>query len=67
MATPALYTQARVAKLLGVSRSAVADRIREGKMDVLEIEGSTLVTARGFADWKAERARRARILTQEGE
>lgn len=59
-----LFTQARAARALGVSRAAVADRIQRGRLETQEVAGNTFVTARGLARWKADRARRAKQLTR---
>lgn len=62
---PKLHRQAKVAELLHVSRSAVAQYVKRHKRNpelCVEVDGIRFLTAKGLSQWKAERQQRAEAL-----
>jgi hypothetical protein len=60
-----LFTKAATARMVGVDRSAVSNRLNRGEFlpsELIEIAGNTLITRRGIARWKRQRRRRAKVL-----
>ncbi len=57
-----LFSQTEAARLIGVSRQAVANRITARTLEVVEVAGSTMVPGREIARWIAERRRRGEAL-----
>lgn len=59
-----LYSQVQVAKILGVSRTAVANKIKAGKLEAVTVGNTRFVPKRAIVKWQKQRAERARKLTE---
>lgn len=59
-----LLPQYEVARIMGVSRSAVAQKIDAKHLEYQEIGGIRFVPWRAVVQWQKQRAERARKLTE---
>lgn len=57
-----LFTKAAAAREMGVTATAVRDRIQKGKLASKIVGGVEFVTRAGIDHWKKERADRGRQL-----
>lgn len=56
------FTQAQVARMVGVQPQSVTTRIRNGKLKTVDVEGSDMVPRSEVDRWIAERGKRAAAL-----
>ena len=60
-----LLRQAEVARVVGVSRSAVAQKIEDKLLESVTVGGLRFVPWRAVRQWQAERSERGRLLQQQ--